>query len=446
MAISNERRRLAEYLALEDPGVVADYISKTPKIQKALLDFYGPDLDMDALIKGLRTSNGRRPDEIRDFVDNFHEIRAGKLPTEGLPAKVRWQATRDDGHESASKAKSSFTKAVRAASKISGLPAAFYHASSLMYHASAASLSFINLTKRERRLGMLVGVEMAAAAAFTAQSEAAIDQQGIGDILNDAARPRIEESMGAKLQAPLARAMAEPKFPDGLSGSFAEAQKSTNTEYLLSPYLVKKVEKDADARQYLKWIFQEAKKFKLDPVLFANQMFRESNHFKDSLVYGPEKSSAGAMGIAQIIKAKGAEYGLRAEKDFFDPQKSIAAAAHIMHDFLKTYKGDKLLALAAYNGGEGAVNYVREHMGRKNITGRQWLDFMNKRHEELGKTSGSAWHVQTREYIADITNLGWKNTYRSWAKKLQGANGLHYFAQAAQHEASAQKPGEHVIR
>ena len=106
MAISNERRRLAEYLALEDPGVVADYISKTPKIQKALLDFYGPDLDMDALIKGLRTSNGRRLDQIRDFVDNFLEIRAGKLPTDGLPAKVRWQATRDDGRESASKAKS----------------------------------------------------------------------------------------------------------------------------------------------------------------------------------------------------------------------------------------------------------------------------------------------------------------------------------------------------
>jgi hypothetical protein len=315
-----------------------------------------------------------------------------------------------------------------------------------MYHASAASLSFINLTRRERRLGMLLGVEMAAVAALTVQSEAAIDQSGIEDAISDAARPRIEESMGAGMQAPLARAMTGPQFPDGLSGSFADAQKSAQTEYLLSPYLIKKLEQDSNARQYLKWIFQEAKKFKLDPVLFANQMFRESNHFKDSIVYGPEKSSAGAMGIAQIIKGKGAEYGLHQEKDFFNPQKSIAAAARIMHDFLKAYKGDKLLALAAYNGGEGAVNYVRERMGRKNITGKEWLDFMNKRHEELGKTSGSAWHVQTREYIADITNLGWENTYRSWAKKLQGRNGLQYFAQITQPKMPGQQSAEHIIR
>lgn len=437
MAISNERKRLADYLALEDPGVVADYISKTPKIQSALLDFYGPDLDMDKLVEGLRTSKGRKLEQIRDFVDNFLEVRAGKLPTGRLPAKVRWRATRDDGYESASEAKSSFAKAVRAASRISGLPAAFYHASSLMYHASAASLSFINLTKRERRLGMLVGMEMVAAAALTGQSEAAIDQSGIEDAINEAARPRIEESMGA---------MTKPEFQDGLSGYFGKAQKPAQTEYLLSPYLVKKLEKDSNARQYLKWIFQEAKKFKLDPVLFANQMFRESNHFKDTIVYGPEKSSAGAMGIAQIIKGKGAEYGLHREKDFFDPQKSIAAAARIMHDFLKAYKGDKILALAAYNGGEGAVNYVRERMGRKNISGKEWLDFMNKRHEELGKTSGSAWHVQTREYIADITNLGWENTYRSWAKKLQGRNGLQYFAQIAQPKMPGQHSAEHIIR
>lgn len=460
MAISNERVRLADYLALEDSGVVADYIAKTPKMQSALLDFYGPELDVDALIEGLQNAKGRKLDTIRDFIDNFLEVQAGKLPTSNLPPKVRWNATRDDARESSRKARQSFEKAVKAATKVGGLPSAFLHASTLMYHASAASLSFLNLTKRERKIGMILGIEMAALAAFSPNTEAAIDPQDI-DVLNNKDSYSIQENFRANnnpnpgyiiesagpAAAPGDSEIKNTRPPRrGLEKQFEDAGKFTQTEYLLSPYLIKKLEEDASARDYMTWILQEAEKNELDPVLFSNQMFRESFHFNPKYIFGPDTSSAGAMGLGQITAGKGKEYGLEKKEDFFNPQKSIAAAARIMRDLTKDYNGDQVLAMVAYNGGKSAIEFVKEELGRDNINSSDWIAFMNSRFEKLGNTSSSAWHVETRQYVSDITNLGWESAYRSWAKKLQGTNGLNYVAQLASLKTPAQRAIENVIR
>jgi soluble lytic murein transglycosylase-like protein len=80
-------------------------------------------------------------------------------------------------------------------------------------------------------------------------------------------------------------------------------------------------------------------------ALLAAQLYAESN-FNPNAV-----SSAGAQGIAQFTPGTARTYGLT---DPFDPEASIEAQAHLMHDLLAQL-GSVPLALAAYNAGPGRV-------------------------------------------------------------------------------------------
>ena len=80
-------------------------------------------------------------------------------------------------------------------------------------------------------------------------------------------------------------------------------------------------------------------------ALLSAQLYAESNFNPFSV------SGAGAQGIAQFMPGTAAQYGLR---NPFDPNASIDAQAHLMHDLLRRF-GSVPLALAAYNAGEGAV-------------------------------------------------------------------------------------------
>ena len=63
-------------------------------------------------------------------------------------------------------------------------------------------------------------------------------------------------------------------------------------------------------------------------------------------------SSAGAMGIMQIMPYEQKELGV---KDPYDPEQNIMAAAKLLKAHLKKFKGDYTLAAAAYNAGSGRV-------------------------------------------------------------------------------------------
>ena len=64
------------------------------------------------------------------------------------------------------------------------------------------------------------------------------------------------------------------------------------------------------------------------------------------------KSSAGAVGLMQVIPATGKRFGVT---DLYDPVSNLHAGTTYLAYLLKYFNGDVRLALAGYNAGEGAV-------------------------------------------------------------------------------------------
>jgi membrane-bound lytic murein transglycosylase B len=64
------------------------------------------------------------------------------------------------------------------------------------------------------------------------------------------------------------------------------------------------------------------------------------------------KSSAGAMGIMQLMPSTAKALGI---SDAYDARENILGGAKLISDNLKTYNGDVSLSLAAYNAGPGNV-------------------------------------------------------------------------------------------
>ena len=63
-------------------------------------------------------------------------------------------------------------------------------------------------------------------------------------------------------------------------------------------------------------------------------------------------SPKGAQGLGQLMPATAARFGVA---DPFDPEQNLRGAATYLDALLRRYGDDALLALAAYNAGEGAV-------------------------------------------------------------------------------------------
>ncbi len=106
------------------------------------------------------------------------------------------------------------------------------------------------------------------------------------------------------------------------------------------------------ARPYLYGIVEELSKKQL-PLELALLPIVES-------AYQPEaQSPKGAAGLWQFMPATGNDYGLKQNEqndERLDIQASTRAAIHFLTDLKTHYKGDWLLALAAYNCGQGSVD------------------------------------------------------------------------------------------
>ena len=84
----------------------------------------------------------------------------------------------------------------------------------------------------------------------------------------------------------------------------------------------------------------------LPPQLIHSVIKVESN-------YNPVAvSSAGALGLMQLIPATARRFGV---SDVFNPVQNIQGGARYLRYLLDLYDGNYPLALAAYNAGEGAV-------------------------------------------------------------------------------------------
>jgi hypothetical protein len=64
------------------------------------------------------------------------------------------------------------------------------------------------------------------------------------------------------------------------------------------------------------------------------------------------KSSAGAVGLMQLMPGTAERYGVA---DIWDPAQNLEGGAHYLRDLLDMFQNNLKLALAAYNAGEGAV-------------------------------------------------------------------------------------------
>jgi soluble lytic murein transglycosylase len=102
-------------------------------------------------------------------------------------------------------------------------------------------------------------------------------------------------------------------------------------------------------------IRQQAAEKRLDPALVAAVIYAES-HFRD------QTSAAGAKGLMQITPATakfiaGRTGGTAFQvEDLSSPQVNIAYGTYYLRYLIDRYGGNEVLAVAAYNGGEGNVD------------------------------------------------------------------------------------------
>lgn len=90
-------------------------------------------------------------------------------------------------------------------------------------------------------------------------------------------------------------------------------------------------------------------RYGIDADIGVRQLAQESINFTPDVVYGPRKSPAGAMGIAQFMPDTAKRFGL---SNPFDPVAALEAWGKYMRELLSMFNGRYDLALAGYNWGE----------------------------------------------------------------------------------------------
>src|SRR3954463_10115501 len=136
-------------------------------------------------------------------------------------------------------------------------------------------------------------------------------------------------------------------------------------------------------------IRQQAKAKNLDPSLIAGVIYVESR-FRD------QTSIAGAKGLMQILPST-ADYIARKsggtafeQGDLATPQINIAYGSWYLRYLLQHYHGNELLAIAAYNAGEGKVD--------------EWYREASARGEDFD----AATHIpfaETRNYVGSVLEV-----------------------------------------
>lgn len=116
--------------------------------------------------------------------------------------------------------------------------------------------------------------------------------------------------------------------------------------------------------QYASAIAQAEAVNGLPKNLLARLLWQESR-YREDIISGVVRSSAGAVGIAQFMPATAADFGI----DPLDPFASIAASGRYLGQLYRHF-GDWAEAVAAYNWGQGNVD--RKGLARAPAETRQY--------------------------------------------------------------------------
>ncbi len=125
-------------------------------------------------------------------------------------------------------------------------------------------------------------------------------------------------------------------------------------------------------------IRQQAADKDLDPALIAGVIFAES-HFRD------QTSAAGAKGLMQLMPETAAYIAEKSggtafvQGDLATPQVNIAYGSWYLRYLLDKYDGREVLALAAYNAGQGNVDGWLGDAAGEHLTPRD-IPFAETRH------------------------------------------------------------------
>jgi soluble lytic murein transglycosylase len=170
---------------------------------------------------------------------------------------------------------------------------------------------------------------------------------------------------------------------------------------LMSPWLDRAVDEVALPLRHADVIRKQAAAKDLDPALIAGIIYTESR-FRD------QTSPVGAKGLMQIMPDT-ADYIARksggsafVQGDLASPEINIAYGSWYLRYLLERYGGNELLAIAAYNGGEGKVD--------------EWL-VEARRHGERFRATDHIPFPETRDYVSRVFEA--RRAYRrEYAREL----------------------------